>query len=252
MAGALSTVTEGLVSRLFVRGVVRDVESITPRMRRIRIHARALAELPYQAGQHVRVKVGNLLGLDLLRNETLRAYTIWAHDRAAATLDLCVLDHPGQGPGARWAMAAQPGDAVTFRPPEGKLVARPRAGLHLFVGDETAAVAFGAIMRALPSAAKVVAIIETESVAERLPLQMTHELRWLVRGARPSGDPALLVGSTRTAAALLRGRTPGAAYLAGEARACKALRRLLIGELGWARGEIALTPFWMPGSKGLE
>jgi NADPH-dependent ferric siderophore reductase len=47
-------------------------------------------------------------------------------------------------------------------------------------------------------------------------------------------------------------RLPRTAYLAGEARTCKALRRLLIDELGWSRGEIVAKPFWTPGAKGLE
>jgi NADPH-dependent ferric siderophore reductase len=251
VASKLSSFGEALAQRLFIRGTVREVETVTSRMRRVRIHAPELATLPYEPGQHVRVKVGDLLGLDLLRNDTLRAYSIWRYDRTASWLELCVLDHPGQGPGARWAAAARPGDEVLFRAPEGKLVARGHAGLHVLFGDETAAVAFGALLQALPGAAQVRAFIETEWERERLALERPGDIEWLARGRRPTGDPALLVAAARRCPRSNRD-TPRTAYLAGEARTCKAVKQILVDELAWSKQEIVVKPFWMPGSKGLE
>jgi NADPH-dependent ferric siderophore reductase len=251
LGSKLSAIGANLEKRLFIRGVVQAVEPITSRMRRLRIHAPELATLPYEPAQHVRIKVGDLLGMDLLRNDTLRAYSIWRYDRAASALELCVLDHPGQGPGARWAARAQPGDEVLFRPPEGQLVARSHTGLHVFFGDETGAVAFGALLRSLPGDASVKAFIETEWEVERLPLERPHDIEWIARGRRPTGDPALL-GAAARRCPRPRDGSPRTAYLAGEARTCKAVRQVLVDELGWARRDVMLKPFWMPGAKGLE
>jgi NADPH-dependent ferric siderophore reductase len=251
MARTRFSLAETLESRLFMHGVVREVEPITSRMRRIRIHAPELATAPYEPGQHVRVKVGAVFGLDLLRNDTLRAYSIWRHEPAASWLELCVFDHPGQGPGARWAARARAGDEVAFRAPEGKLVMRAHAGLHVFIGDETGSVAFGALIRALPAQATVRAFVETEWERERLPLERPSEIEWVARGRRPTGDTSRLAAAARRCPRPSPD-APRTAYLAGEARTCKAVKQLLIEELGWSRKEIVVKPFWMPGAKGLE
>ena len=45
---------------------------------------------------------------------------------------------------------------------------------------------------------------------------------------------------------------PGAAYFAGEAATCVALRRHFIAERGWPRHAVRVKPFWALGRKGLE
>ncbi len=205
----------------FLSGTVAAVEDVTPRMRRIRLTGDRLRELTWTPGQHVRVRVGTL---------TLRTYSIWDYD---GHLDLCVLDHPGAGPGARWARQAEPGQQVSFTRPDGRFVTR-EAPYHLFIGDATASVAFGAMLRALPASAQVHGVIEAE---DRLPLP--RELTWtdnLLGGLRALELPA----------------EPGVAYLAGEARACQAARRHLVQDRGWPRKSTVVKPFWTPGKRGMD
>jgi NADPH-dependent ferric siderophore reductase len=205
----------------FLSGTVAAVEDVTPRMRRIRLTGHGLRDLNWMPGQHVRVRVGTL---------TLRTYSIWDYD---GHLDLCVLDHPGAGPGARWARQVELGQRVSFTRPDGRLVTR-EAPYHLFIGDATASVAFGAMLRALPAAAQVHGIIEAE---DRLPLP--RELTWtnnLLDGLRALDLPV----------------EPGVAYLAGEARACQAARRHLVQDRGWPRKATVVKPFWTPGKRGMD
>jgi len=252
MANTIATsIGNALLERLFVRGTVTEAEAITPRMRRLRIHAPALSQLPYQPGQQVRVQVGALFGLEMVKGDMLRTYSVWQHSREQASLELCTLDHPGRGPGARWASGVSAGTAVSFRAPEGKFVVRRHTGLHLLLGDETASVALGAIARAVPSGGRVVGLLETESAHERLPMPTTSELSWVVRGARPTGDIGPLTDALRSVAPTLTPAAERTAYLAGEARAIKALRAILL-EQGWSSRDILVKPFWMPGKKGLE
>ncbi|MDX6353638.1 MAG: hypothetical protein QOF98_541, partial [Streptomyces sp.] len=59
----------------------------------------------------------------LLRT-TLRTYSLWSHEEDR--IELCVYEH-GDGPGARWTRALKPGDEISFRRPEGRLVPNPAA-----------------------------------------------------------------------------------------------------------------------------
>ncbi|WP_307783831.1 SIP domain-containing protein [Streptomyces spinoverrucosus] len=68
--------------------------------------------------------------------------------------------------------------------PEGSFVLRPDATNHFFAGDETAAIAFGA-MAALLENARVSGCVETAMEADRLPLDHGDRLDWLVRGDTP-------------------------------------------------------------------
>jgi NADPH-dependent ferric siderophore reductase len=228
--------TTGALRRIadlfLLTGAVTEVEDLTPRMRRIRVSGTALRELAWLPGQHVRVRVGEL-ALRTAFRDALRSYSVWDYD-PAGHLDLCVFDHPGAGPGARWSRRVRPGEPVALTRPAGRLVARTDARHHVFVGDETASVAFGAVLRALPDSAGVSGAI-TAAPADRLPLARADELSWLAAGDALPALPA----------------EPGAAYLAGAAHACQAARRHLVA-LGWPRGAIVVKPFWAPGKRGLD
>jgi NADPH-dependent ferric siderophore reductase len=86
-------------------------------------------------------------------------------------------------------------------------------GYHVFAGEETAAVAFGPMLRALPSEAHVFGVIEVDEPGDRLPLP--RALEWQYRhGRSAAGSQTLLAAFNR----LSLPAEPGIAYLAGEAR----------------------------------
>ena len=107
-------------------------------MTRIRLDTAALAAPDRVPGQQVRVAAGDAPApgnpTDWIFGQ-MRTYSIW--ERTPGWLDLAVLDH-GDGPGARWARHARPGQLVAFTRPQGSLAARP-PGSHLLIGEETAA-----------------------------------------------------------------------------------------------------------------
>ncbi|MEW2130325.1 siderophore-interacting protein [Streptomyces sp. NPDC005435] len=217
---------------LMLRGTVTAVERFTARMRRLRIEGEALAGLDVLPGQQVRVLVGTAL--------TRRTYSVWRYDTAGA-LELCVLDHPGDGPGARWAREAAVGDEVRLGKPEGSFTLRTGASHHVFVGDETASVAFGAMLAALPSGARVSGCVETDTVGDRLPLAHAGRIDWVLRGEIPLAE----------AVGRLSPAPGGVAYVAGEARAVQAVRHVL-RDAGWDRRSVLTKPFWTPGKRGME
>src|SRR5262249_44301881 len=147
--------------------------------------------------------------------DSLRTYSVWRYDAAQGAFDLCILLH-GDGPGARWAGAVQVGDAVTFWGPRGRFVLAPAAPYHVFAGEETAAVAIQAMIRALPASTRIHCRVETDTPADELPALARDglDLRWVYREGRPAGPDS---GLLEAVAGLELPSEPGAAYLAGEA-----------------------------------
>lgn len=230
-----------LLGWLFVRGQVDEISQITPRMRLIRLAGPELHGLSWTPGQQVRVRTRDPLG-----TAALRTYSVWSYQ--ADQLELCVLDH-GDGPGARWARGLRAGDEVMFRKPEGTFVVADSAPYHVFAGEETASVAFGAMLQALPPDAQVYGAIEVPGEEDRLPLPRWAELTWRFRGDANAAASAGLVAAVRE---LGLPAEPGVAYLAGEARTCQAIRAHLVTERGWPRRSVLTKPFWTPGKRGLE
>jgi len=216
-------------------------------MRRIRIEGDAVGRLAWTPGQHLRVHVTDMSSpRNWLRpRDMLRTYTVWHRD--AGGLEVCALDHDGTaGPGARWARSLSVGNPVTFGGPEGRFVLGDGA-YHVFAGEETAAVAFGPMLRALPAGVPVYGVVEVDEPGDRLPLP--RELDWNYRhGGSAAASQTLLAAFSR----LSLPAEPGIAYLAGEARTIQLLRRHLVSDRGWPRQAIRVKPFWTPGKRGLD
>jgi NADPH-dependent ferric siderophore reductase len=238
---------------VFLSATLSEFEQLTPRMRRIRFSGPRLRGLAWTPGQHIRLQVAGLAAsmLRLHPNDALRSYSIYDADPDLGTLDVVMLDHDGDPdtvtPARRWATAASMGDHVQFTRPEGNLVVRHDAPYHLFAGEETASVAFAAMLRSLPAAAEVHGVIEAATHADHLPL--ARPLNHVERGEASAKDSAVLGDAVRD---LRLPDHPGVAYLAGEARTIQTLRKILITERGWDRRQIRTKPFWTPGRTGLE
>jgi NADPH-dependent ferric siderophore reductase len=228
-----------LGDRLLLHAPVLATDRIAARMTRIRLDLAGLAALDWIPGQHVRVTVGDAPAPKDWVFGQMRTYSIW--DCTPDHLDLAVLDH-GDGPGTEWARHARPGQLVAFTRPQGTLTARPSGG-HLFIGEESAAVAFGAILRALPADQNALTIIEVDDPGDQLPLP--GHVHWHYRHGRTAASSPSLVHAVRDTG--LPG--PGTAYLAGEARTIQALRSHLIGDRGHQihfhrRAGAARCEFW--------
>ncbi|GAA2732446.1 siderophore-interacting protein [Actinocorallia aurantiaca] len=230
--------SEWVLERLLERGTATAVENAGSRWRRVRLEG--ARGLDWKPGHHVRVQVGEL-SLRAPR-DLLRTYTVWDYDGDA--LELRVFEH-GEGPGARWAAELETGAQVMFKAPEGRFTVREGAAGHLFVGEETASVAFGAMTRSLDGRTR--AVVEVGDPADRLPIE--GDVEWLERGTAPAHDSERLV----EAVASLEGLVPGTvAYLAGEAKTCQAVKRHLLNDRGWPRRDIVVKPFWTPGRRGMD
>lgn len=229
---------------------IDHTELVTPTMRRIRLVADEPIAFPYTPGQHVRIQINDPLSLyGILRPvETLRTYTIWEFEPEERAIELRVHLYEGDGIGLAWARRARPGDRVTFWWPKGDFFTRD-ADYHVFVGEETASVAFGPMIRALGSSARVHGVLESEGPEHDPPMPGPHELRRVHRDGAPAASSPTLLAAV---AGLDLPEQPGAAYVAGEARTCQLVRNFLVRERGWERTSIKVKPFWAPGKRGLH
>jgi NADPH-dependent ferric siderophore reductase len=231
--------------RFMLQATIVAVEQISRSMRLIRLDTGGISALECVPGQQVRVQVGGGSGaVDRLVGQ-LRTYSVW--ELAADHLDLVVLDHGERaGPGAAWSRAVEPGQVVRFIKPQGTFVLRQSSTDHVFIGEETAAVAFGAMLRALQSGQRGLAVVEVDDPADQLPLP--GEVHWHYRLGGSAAGSASLVETVRQADL----PSSGVAYLAGEARTIQLVRKHLVDERGWSRRDVLTKPFWTPGKKGME
>lgn len=233
----MTETTEGrrrLIDRFFVRGTVDEVELVNRRMLAVGISGPAVRGLSWTPGQHIRIQVGGGGPLG-----ALRTYSVWDYD--GERIQLRVYLH-GDGPGTTWARQVRPGMDCVFLAPRGEFVARP-APYHVFAGEDTAAVAFGAMLRGLKQ--PVFGVVETDEPADQLDLPLPAVYRHGASAARST----LLVDAV---AALDLPERPGVAYVAGEARTCQAVRRHLVADRGWPRRAVVVKPFWTPGRRGMD
>ena len=244
---------KSLRDAVFLSATISEIEQLTPRLRRIQFSGPRLQGLNWTPGQHIRLQVAGL-GESVLRlhpNDALRTYSIYDADPDLGTLDIAMFDHDADPeyatPARRWSAAASMGDRVQFTRPQGNLVVRPNAPYHVFAGEETASVAFAAMVRSLPATAQVHGVVESAVAADYLPLG--RPLKQVERGDASAKDSVVLADALR---ALRLPDDPGVAYLAGEARTIQTLRKILITERGWDRRDIRTKPFWTPGRTGLE
>ncbi|WP_067503449.1 siderophore-interacting protein [Actinoplanes sp. TFC3] len=218
-----------------------EVEQIRPRILRVRLGGQQITDV--RPGQHLRLKVRE-------DSMVLRTYTVAAIDIRKQWLDLWIYQPSDEStPGLDWSRNVAPGDPVTFMGPSGRFVVQPDAPYHLVIGEETAQVAFAAILGATKPSASVHGVVEVPTPDERLDFPRADELTWTYRGDAPAAQSAGLLEAVR---ALPLPSAPGVAYLAGEAKTIAAIRTHLVTERRWPRRSELTKPFWTPGRKGLD
>ncbi|HEY4022332.1 MAG TPA: siderophore-interacting protein [Pseudonocardiaceae bacterium] len=225
-----------------LHGTVTSIDLLGPRMRRITISATELRGQPWTPGQQVRVRTGDPKTGD---RGPKRSYSVYAY--AEDSIELCVLDHGGDGPGSAWARRIAVGQPVDLSRPEGSFVLRHPAPYHVFAGEETASVAFAAMLRALPASASVFGVVEVDTPDDRLPLP--DSISWAYRAGGSAASSETLVDAVGK---LKLPDEPGIAYLAGEARTIQLVRKHLVKDRNWPRRNVITKPFWTPGRSGMD
>ena len=220
---------------------VDGVDAITDDYRRVTFGGPGLEKLVYLPGQDLMLRVPSQQ--DAVVN---RRYTIRRRDPATAGIVVDMVVH-GDGPGARWAAAAAPGDTLDAIGPRGQTLVHEAADWHLFVGDETALPGMAAMAEALAPQVPGLMIVELPKRAEGHDpeVQPDQDVRvtWIERGDAEPGDADRLVAAVE-GVALPPGR--GHAYVAGEMKVVRAVAAALAAR-GLERDQISTKSYWRRG-----
>jgi NADPH-dependent ferric siderophore reductase len=209
---------------------VVEAAELGAHMRRIVLSAPNLGELSYQPGQDVMLVLGRAGDRPLSRR-----YTIRSLEQARRLLELNIVSHGIDGPGARWAEAAEPGSRINGVGPRGKIFLDLAADWHLFLADASGAPASLAMLEALPPDVPAFALLELESALPH-KAEGRHTVQWLL--------DAPLADALRTF------RLPnglGHAYIAGEVQQVNALREIAI-QLGLTSEQVSAKAYWGRGT----
>lgn len=172
-----------------------------------------------------------------------RVYSVSDHRvvDGRAHLDVDVVVHDG-GIGSTWATTCKPGDAVGVIEPHGLYKPHHDVGWQLLVSDHTGLPAVARILRELNpgQVARVCMVITDPRDQILLPSAADVDVTWHVV-ERTEDISDALTAAVRDAQLPADDRY---VWMAGEARASRAVRKYLRRELGWAQADFMTCGYW--------
>jgi NADPH-dependent ferric siderophore reductase len=231
---------------------VREVEQLTPRMRRITLTGDLSGFASDGADDHVKLFFGAdgappampnlgdgpryLEGVEppAMRDFTPRRFDV---ERGELVVDFAL---HGAGPAATWAASARPGSVLGQAGPRGSRVVSPDVAWYLLAGDETALPSIARRLEELPASARAIVIVEVEDANERIEQSTRARLEqtWIYRA---EGDPGAFDRAIRT---LAFPDGDGFVWIAGEAEAIAPLREHLRVDRAHPKEFMHLTDYW--------
>jgi len=172
-----------------------------------------------------------------------RVYTISDHRivEGQTQLDLDIALHD-DGVGSDWARTCQPGDRVGLIEPHGLYAAPDDVGWQLLVADITGLPAAARILRRLEPGQRAEVVIVLTDPADEIPLPSAADVdaTWQIVAKESDIADALTEAVTSRELPV----DDRYVWLAGEARASRAVRRHLRRELGWPQSDFYTCGYW--------
>jgi NADPH-dependent ferric siderophore reductase len=174
---------------------------------------------------------------------THRVYTVSDHRvvDGDVQVDIDIALHE-RGIGSDWARTCVVGSHVGVLEPRGLYAAPDDVEWQLLVADITGVPALARILRGLQPGQRVEAVVVLTDADDEIPLPSAGDVAVQWRVVEHEAD----VADALTAAVLDRGLPEHSRYvwLAGEARASRAVRRHLRRELGWPQADFHTCGYW--------
>lgn len=246
---------------------VRDVEALTPNMRRVTLggddlegfespgfddHVKLFFPDP-QTGELVLPKVGPEGVAKPAPGDAprlMRDYTPRRFDAATRTLVIDFALHDS-GPATEWARSAKPGDRIGVGGPRGSFIIPMNFEGYLLIGDDTALPAISRRLAELPAGSLVFVFVEVDSPADRLRFASDADVvvEWIYREGIPAGQSTALLDALQVAT-LPDGDLH--AWVAAEAGVAKAIRRYLVDERGLNPKWVKAAAYWRRGDAAVH
>ena len=220
---------------------VAEIVQLTPHMIRIVFESEDLADFnSLSPDDHIKLffETGG-------EKPEMRDYTPRSFDPEARRLVIDFAVHEA-GPATAWAMQAREGDLLNIGGPRGSAVVNPVFDWYLLIGDETALPAIGRRVEELPAGVQVMTLVAVPEAADeqRFETAASHVAHWVHRPVAEAADPANMV-------AALRGLTlpegEGFVWIAAEAQVARALRGVVIDDLGHPLPWMKASGYWTAG-----
>jgi NADPH-dependent ferric siderophore reductase len=231
---------------------VAAVEQLTPKMRRIRFASADLHDFASDASDdHIKLFFPMAEPQENDKPFCMRDYTPRAFDPAAGTLTIDFALHEA-GPATRWALSAQPGDALEIGGPRGSLIVPDDFDWYLLIGDETALPAIGRRVESLRPDTKVTTIVAVDGTADHqhFVTQANWKPVWVHRAGSSADDAALLRAALAERSPLPEG--DGYIWIAAEAHAARMLRNMVVDTLGHPKAWVKAAGYWTKGTANVH
>ncbi len=223
---------------------VKRVVELAPRMRRVTFTGEALSAFAWSGpAAHLKLIFSPPAGTDAA--PVLRTYTPRRFDPQGLELDVDLVLH-GEGPAARWAEQAAPGQWLEVAGPGRGYAVDAAAGAYLLVGDETAIPALATILADLPARMPVEVFVEVAEAGQSSALDSPHpgaRIHWLLRDAHATVPGTLLEAAVRAATLADTARV----YVGCEAAALRRIRRYLLQERQLPATQVTTRGYWKLG-----
>jgi len=241
----------------FRRALVRNLEQLSPRMRRIVLRGPELEGMEIdEPAASVRLLLpargeetivmpewkGNQFELPNGDRAPIRTFTPRYFDTERFELTLDIVVHEG-GAASDWAVSAVEGAEVAVSGPGRGYQVDPGASGYLLAGDETALPAISQLLEVLPREAPVAVHIEIAHPSARLdlPAHPNAEVTWHeLAGGLEDGDALV-------AAVEAIEEVPDVVWVAGEAASVQRIRKHLFDARGIARSAATVRGYWKKG-----
>lgn len=174
---------------------------------------------------------------------TMRTFTPRSFDADARTLEVWFVLH-GDGPAARWAASAKPGDRASIGGPGGRFEIEQSDNRWWIAGDASAVPAVATLIEALPSDAVAEVHLEIDDAGDEiaLPEHPGVDVTWHLRARVTPGQTLLDALHDADIA-------PDTHLWAGcEAAAVRRIRAHALGELALPRTQVTTRGYWRIGA----
>lgn len=220
---------------------VVSITDLNPGYRRIVVTGEEFHDFQTKSpADHVKVQI------EVNGESVRRDYTPRSFENGELTLEFAL---HADGPVTNWARNAEVGSECTILGPRGSRVVKPVFDAYVLIGDETMLPTVGRGMDMGPDDAKLIAVVEIETEADKidLPTSDNDTVVWATRNGSVPGEALV--------EALAGIEWPGGdvfVFGGGEATAMRDVRRHLLNERGLDRENLGMSGHWKRGQSDFD